>query len=577
MINVKKKISLVLAAALSFTLIASGCKKTDENAVDLNATSVSVSELTQMTTTTTAAPETEPVTEETTTVTEETTTVTEETTAATEITTTAAEETTTAASEETTTASSEAETTRTWNETEIDEEMYTSQACYSRIKPIVGSDPVDRYTKGTKVNIVAATDTGYYKLDDGSFIHSDYLVEDDDCYNDDLDDDYDDDYNEEIFPDDDDNDADDYDDDDDDDNTGSSGTSDPVTSVTHAVKYTDRYAYNTLNDKEKEFYKNLYDAVSTYKSSVEIPQGLLSDGIIKVYAMVYNQEAQFFWMDANINPSYGSMKLNYEYTQDEIKSIQKTIDANVSRIMSAANKCNTTAGKLKVFYDWVIKNNSFALTGTAATCSIASGLSGNGELQCVGYAKTMLYLCDIAGIDCMTIVGNNRTGSTHAWNVVYCDNGYYILDAAWGDPIGAPGGSNYVKYSFFLVPDAWTKETHLNVNKHTRSNGDVIKFFTPPSCTKTTYNYYRIYGKEYDNLDDAAQGMYDALKEAINAGKNVAEIRVTSQDMWDTLLSNSYAVKFQKYAQEIGDVEKLSRQKNDNVNNGVVQYNIIYN
>ena len=62
------------------------------------------------------------------------------------------------------------------HETEISEVMYTSQACYSRKKAIVGAETVAQYKKGTKVNIVAATDTGYYKLADGSFIHSDYDI-----------------------------------------------------------------------------------------------------------------------------------------------------------------------------------------------------------------------------------------------------------------------------------------------------------------------------------------------------------------------------------------------------------------
>ena len=70
----------------------------------------------------------------------------------------------------------ELEAKNTWNETQISEVMYTTQACFSRKVPAAGAETVSKYTKGTKVTVVAATDTGYYKLKDGSFIHSSFIL-----------------------------------------------------------------------------------------------------------------------------------------------------------------------------------------------------------------------------------------------------------------------------------------------------------------------------------------------------------------------------------------------------------------
>ena len=69
----------------------------------------------------------------------------------------------------------ELEAKNSWNETQINEVMYTTQACYSRKIPAAGAETVSKYKKGTKVTVVAATDTGYYKLKDGSYIHSSFL------------------------------------------------------------------------------------------------------------------------------------------------------------------------------------------------------------------------------------------------------------------------------------------------------------------------------------------------------------------------------------------------------------------
>lgn len=558
--NTKKKISFILAALMSVSLLATGCKKTDEESAGLPDTTTSLSELTQMTTaapeTTTAAPETTVSETEETTVSE-----TEETTASETEETTASETTTTAAPETTKAETATAVVTtakKDWNETEISEVMYTSQACYSRIKPVVGSDPVSQYKKGTKVNVVAATDTGYYKLADGSFIHSDYLVEEKPAASTtkattakDSD--------EEIF------------DDDPDETTASE--SKPVTPV--SGDYKSKYGYKSLTSAQKELYDNIYNAVASFETKVTVPDGLLSDDITKVYGMVFNQEPQFFWMSTKIPSGYSTLTIKYEMTAEEAAAKQKQIDKNVNALLATASKSKTTAGKLKVFYDWIILNNDFSLSETAATCSISNGLTGS-VIQCAGYAKSMQYLCDKAGIESMVVVGRNRHGSSHAWNVVYCDDGYYILDTAWGDPEGAPGGSEYIRYSFFLVPDAWTKTTHYDTNLYFKNNGGTIKYFDPPACTKTTYNYFKIYGKLYSSLDSAEKGLYDALDTAIKNGDHVAEIRVTDSDVYTTLMSDEYAVKFQKYAKEKGSVSKLSRQKADNEGALIVQYNIVY-
>ena len=571
MMNTKKKISLILAVLMSVSLLATGCKKTDEESTGLpEATTPAMSELTQMTTaapeTTTAAPETEetsvPETEETTVSESEETTVseTEETTAA---------ETTTAASETTasqTTASQTAAVTtakREWNETEISEVMYTSQACYSRVKPVVGSDPVSQYKKGTKVNVVAATDTGYYKLADGSFIHSDYLAEEKPAVQtttaapDD----------EEIF--------------DDDDNTGNvsekPAEDKPSEQKPVAVTgdYKSRYAYKTLNSAQKQLYDSLYAAISNFETKVTVPDGLLSDDIIKVYGMIFNQEPQFFWLSTKIPSGYNTLTIKYEMTREQAAEKQKQIDKNVNALLATAAKSSTTAGKLKVFYDWIVLNNDFSLSETAATCSISNGLTGS-VIQCAGYAKSMQYLCDKAGIESMVVVGRNRHGSSHAWNVVYVEDGYYILDTAWGDPEGAPGGSKYIRYSFFLVPDAWTKTTHYDVNKYFKSTGGTIKYFDPPACTKTSQNYFTLNKKLYSDFDSAEKGMYAAFDKAIKNGDCVAEIRVTDSDVYNKLMSDEYARKFQTYAKDKGSVSKLSRQKADNEGALIVQYNIVY-
>ena len=65
-----------------------------------------------------------------------------------------------------------------WIETAVSGERYVNtDYIYSRIKAVQGSDKVDQYRLNDKVMIIAKTDTDYYKLSDGTFIHGDYLSE----------------------------------------------------------------------------------------------------------------------------------------------------------------------------------------------------------------------------------------------------------------------------------------------------------------------------------------------------------------------------------------------------------------
>lgn len=63
-----------------------------------------------------------------------------------------------------------------WTETAVSGIMYVStDGIYSRVNAIQGSTRVKRYSLNQAVNVVAKTDTGYYKLENGAFIHADYL------------------------------------------------------------------------------------------------------------------------------------------------------------------------------------------------------------------------------------------------------------------------------------------------------------------------------------------------------------------------------------------------------------------
>lgn len=63
-----------------------------------------------------------------------------------------------------------------WTEEKCSGTMYINIAsCSARKEGLQGSEVVSYKYYGDAVNVTAITDTGYYKLDDGTYVHSDYL------------------------------------------------------------------------------------------------------------------------------------------------------------------------------------------------------------------------------------------------------------------------------------------------------------------------------------------------------------------------------------------------------------------
>ncbi len=97
---------------------------------------------------------------------------------ATSVTTTAKTTQTTAATTKATTPATTAAPKPAWTEKKCSATMYINiSSCSARKEGLQGSKVVSYKYYGDAVEVIALTDTGYYKLDDGTYIHGDYLSE----------------------------------------------------------------------------------------------------------------------------------------------------------------------------------------------------------------------------------------------------------------------------------------------------------------------------------------------------------------------------------------------------------------
>lgn len=312
----------------------------------------------------------------------------------------------------------------------------------------------------------------------------------------------------------------------------------PVVDTT--VDSSTRYAYSTLTDNEKALYDAILSAASKMSTRIFGAQNLSSAEWTKVFGMVYNQEPQLFWL--NGRSVVGRLYYN-EIDPEKIASMQKEIDATVDALVKEANSKSTTFDKLKVFHDHLVLNSTFEKSDEAGNYNqtiynaFSGGTSKQGNIQCAGYAKGMQYLCDKVGIDCMVITGTNEKGTSHAWNKVKVEGEWYNLDATWDDPILSTPITNYLRYTFFLVPDEWINEkTHFNINTVTLNSGDKVTYYEPPKATATAQNYFVKNGYVYDNRADADKALKAELEKAASEGTVVAHIMVSSDSLYNEIL-----------------------------------------
>ena len=120
-------------------------------------------------------PKAETTTAQTTAITAVTTTKPQETKSAETTTTTTKAVTTTKPKPATTTTAATTKPAPEWTETKESGTKYVNTDCYSRKKAVLGAETVKLYSVNDKVTVTAKTNTGYYKLDTGAYIHSDYL------------------------------------------------------------------------------------------------------------------------------------------------------------------------------------------------------------------------------------------------------------------------------------------------------------------------------------------------------------------------------------------------------------------
>ncbi|MBQ7990047.1 MAG: hypothetical protein IJ080_04355 [Oscillospiraceae bacterium] len=242
-----------------------------------------------------------------------------------------------------------------------------------------------------------------------------------------------------------------------------------------------RYIYSELSAKEREYYDIIAAAARAHEETARFPEKVEPDTLRKLFIAVYYEEEDIFWLASFFeNPRHATNKLTlyYRFEDMDTEQMKAEIDAETDRIFSAFDDDTSDYEKLLAFHDQIVLTTTFEDDENYAR-TIYGALS-KGIAQCVGYAKTFDYLCSLAGIDCMTVMGTNENGLPHSWNIVSLEGKWYHVDCTWDDPILDPVDEEFFRHYYFLV-----KDSDILGITHSLDT----QYFTYPACTADD-NYY---------------------------------------------------------------------------------------
>lgn len=182
---------------------------------------------------------------------------------------------------------------------------------------------------------------------------------------------------------------------------------------------------------------------------------------------VTTSDQLFYCLERRVKPLpvKGSMAdVIYERAKDVLRSI---ISDNMTEIQ-----------KVKAIHDWVILNVTYdndlyekVFTTSSSELKSYNGFYLEGVFLdkiavCEGISKAITILLNIEGIPCVQVTGyqtTNSNGAGHAWNKVFVNNKWYILDATSDNPI-INNQYEILSYEFFLISEETMRKKYTGTN-----------------------------------------------------------------------------------------------------------------
>lgn len=255
-----------------------------------------------------------------------------------------------------------------------------------------------------------------------------------------------------------------------------------------------KYYFNQLSTMDKARYDKIYNSVINMEPTTNFILYGNSANLAKIVRFVSNDNPDIFYLEtatANIDILQNT-KIVYGYYMEpeEVEQAKGDIAAYELSVFAKMKRGMSEYEKEKVIYDYISEHTWFEHLAkyNQGLYSVVKGRS-----VCYGYSQMFKYLCNKAGIECITVTGTHN-GEPHAWNEVKIDEEWYVVDPS----------NNKNTYEV-------NNKTHylwFNITTDQQARSCVTDDWAEvPECTSVEYEYYNqndLYFTEVD-LDKLSQ------------------------------------------------------------------------
>ena len=284
-----------------------------------------------------------------------------------------------------------------------------------------------------------------------------------------------------------------------------------------------RFHYSRLSEAEQVAYRAILEQLPGFPENVPV-QDIDEAGVRAVFrALMLDQPLLFQISSTHYRiQTLGDRVTAFipEYLMDR-EEYQRRLDKIAGVAESIPLPYGGSEFEIQLaLHDFLVHNCTYSDDLADHNVSSAYGALVLGSASCEGYSKAMLLLLELNGIDAYIVTGyasNADFEGPHAWNKVRIDGNWYYLDATWNDPV-MEGGREIVSRAFFNLSAENLAHSHeLSDDGH--------------NATSTAQNYFRVRGLLFDEINPAAESrLAQALVEALDAGRGVLELRMTSDE-----------------------------------------------
>ena len=305
--------------------------------------------------------------------------------------------------------------------------------------------------------------------------------------------------------------------------------------------YAHGYYFQFLSATEQIVYEEMIEALENYSTEAYVTP-LSETSWINVAGAIRYDHPEYYWVynglsyyldsDAHIRRIKISVPEDARYILPKLRSYAESVAASVAGR-------NTYDAYLAIYADVA----SMATYGKAEGVDdqTISGIMMDHLGVCAGYSDTFKFLCDAAGLPCITVVGygydeNGMNGGEHAWNMIMIDGSTYWVDVTWGDGKLEEGNYWYSCpgfYAYFCADDAMFLRTHSISYTMYWDDGNHFSAVYP-SCTDAAYTWFSLHDLVFSSYEEA----YSYIRGNLPQGNTCYWMQFTSREEMDRMINN---------------------------------------